>query len=50
MPEATAIKQIKTKKYPQTLEDYTGEFLLVGISYDKSDRRHTALIERHNKE
>ena len=50
MSATTAIKQIKAKKYPQILEDYTGEILLVGISYDKADRRHTALIERFAKE
>ena len=49
MSAATAIKQIKEKKYPQILEDYTGEILLAGISYDKADRRHTALIERYSK-
>lgn len=33
---ATAIQQIKDRKYFQALEDYIGEILLVGINYDKN--------------
>ena len=44
----TAIQQIKDRKYPQALEGYTGEVLLVGISYDREDRNkpHGCVIER----
>lgn len=44
----TAIQQIKDRKYPQALEGYTGEILLVGISYDREDRNkpHSCVIER----
>lgn len=43
-----AIDQIRKKKYPQVLEGYGGEILLVGIGYDKDgkDKMHTCVIER----
>lgn len=41
----TAIQQIKEKKYPKALENYTGKILLVGINYDKGTREHTCIIE-----
>ncbi|MBR4694746.1 MAG: PD-(D/E)XK nuclease domain-containing protein, partial [Selenomonadaceae bacterium] len=44
----TALKQIKTKNYPQSLKDYVGEILLVGISYDKGTRKHECMIEHCN--
>ncbi len=44
----TALKQIETKNYPQSLKDYVGEILLVGISYDKGTKKHECLIERCN--
>lgn len=34
----TAIQQIKEKKYPDTVRQYTGKILLVGISYDKKTK------------
>lgn len=40
----TAIEQIKEKQYVQALEDYEGRILLVGISYDKSTRKHVCEI------
>ena len=46
----TAIRQIKTKKYPEALKDYTGEILLVGVSYDKQTRVHECEIEEWQKE
>lgn len=42
----TAIQQIKEKKYPSALEAYTGELLLVGISYDKKSKEHQCVIEK----
>lgn len=44
----TAIQQIKARHYTQALEGYTGEILLVGVNYDKSqeDKPHTCVIER----
>ena len=31
----TALQQIKDKKYPESISKYSGEILLVAISYDK---------------
>lgn len=46
----SAIRQIKDNKYPEALQDYKGELLLVGISYDKDlpagERRYACAIER----
>lgn len=41
-----AIQQIKGKKYPRVLEDYRGDVLLVGISYDKKSKEHQCVIEK----
>lgn len=45
----TAIRQIRERCYPQALEGYTGELLLVGINYDrnKKDKPHSCVIEKH---
>ena len=54
-----AISQIKARNYPQTVVDYTGEILLVGIrsalplaiskNYDKDTKQHECQIERWQK-
>lgn len=44
-PADTAIAQIKEKRYPDKIAEYTGEMLLVGISYDDS-KGHSCVIER----
>ena len=41
-----AIAQIRKKQYPESLKDYAGEMLLVGIDYDKKTKEHTCVIER----
>lgn len=41
----SAIQQIKDKNYPDCLKDYSGEVLLVGISYD-DNKRHCCRIEK----
>lgn len=41
----SAIQQIKDKNYPDCLKDYSGEVLLVGISYD-DEKRHCCRIEK----
>ena len=46
----TAIQQIKNKKYPTAIEKYTGDILLVGISYDKNCKEHQCLVEKYEKE
>lgn len=40
-----AISQIRKKQYPESLKDYSGEILLVGIDYDKKTKKHTCEIE-----
>ena len=41
-----AIDQIKTKGYINGLKNYSGEILLVGINYNKSDKHHECMIEK----
>lgn len=43
-----AIQQIKDKKYPESILDYTGEILLVGINYETSSKEHQCMIEKYN--
>ena len=45
----TAIRQIKDKHYTQALENYTGDILMVGISYHKKSKEHECLIEKFTK-
>ena len=45
----TALQQIKDKKYPESILDYTGEILLVGINYDKTSKEHQCRIEKYEK-
>lgn len=44
----TALRQIKDRQYPQALEGYSGEILLVGVNYDrdKAEKLHSCVIER----
>ncbi|MCF0188918.1 MAG: AAA family ATPase [Bacteroidaceae bacterium] len=42
----TALDQIRSRHYPDSLKDYNGEILLCGINYDKDTKLHTCLIER----
>lgn len=44
----TAIRQIKDKNYPETIQEYTGEVLLVGINYDKKTKKHSCAIEKYD--
>ena len=46
----TAISQIKQKHYPEKIQEYTGDILLVGINYDQNTKQHTCCIERMVKE
>lgn len=45
----TALQQIKDKKYPESIMQYTGKILLVGISYDKKSKVHQCVIEQYRK-
>lgn len=40
-----AIAQIKERRYMDGMEDYKGNTLLVGISYDKNTKKHSCLIQ-----
>lgn len=42
-----AIAQIKERKYVDSLKEYQGDLLLVGINYDKSTKKHECVIECH---
>ena len=48
---SSAIQQIKDRQYAQAFEGYTGEILLVGITYNKTDQNkpYICLIERLKK-
>ena len=45
----TALKQMKDRKYPDSITDYTGAILLVGISYDTVSKEHRCMIEKYEK-
>ena len=47
---ATALQQIKNKRYPESILNYTGDILLVGINYDKGTKEHQCLIEKYEKD
>ena len=40
-----AIDQIHRKQYPAKIQQYTGNLLLVGISYDRNSKQHSCRIE-----
>ena len=44
-----AIAQIKDKKYVESLKEYRGNLLLVGINYDRGSKKHTCVIEKWEK-
>ena len=46
----TAMEQIHDKKYPDSILQYTGDILLVGINYDKKTKEHECRIEKHQKQ
>ncbi len=48
--EDGAIRQIKNRHYPQVLEDYGGDLLLIGINYDVKSQKHTCKIEKYSVE
>ncbi len=47
---STALQQIKERHYTDSLLRYTGDIILVGISYDKKSKQHTCVIEKLDKE
>lgn len=45
----TALQQIKDRAYPQSMINYTGNILLVAITYDKKSKVHHCIIEEYEK-
>ena len=45
----TALKQIKQKEYCDSLRDYHGNILLVGVNYNKKTKEHRCKIEKYKK-
>jgi hypothetical protein len=43
----SAIAQIKEKNYPQALEGFGSDILLVGINYDEKSKKHSCVIEKY---
>ena len=41
----SAIDQIRRKQYPEKIAEYSGRLLLVGINYDKKEKKHSCRIE-----
>ena len=41
----TAIQQIKNKRYPESVFNYTGDILLVGINYSTKTKKHSCVIK-----
>lgn len=46
----TALKQIRERRYFDSLSHYQGNLLFVGINYDEKDKTHECRIERFVKE
>jgi hypothetical protein len=44
-----AIAQIKNKNYPQVLDGFGSEILLIGINYDKKSKKHSCCIEKYKR-
>jgi hypothetical protein len=42
-----AIAQIKNRNYPQVLEGFGSNILLVGVNYDEKTKKHTCVIEEY---
>lgn len=40
-----AIEQIKERKYCESLKEYQGNILLVGVNYERDTKKHTCIIE-----
>lgn len=46
----TTLKQIKDKKYPSSISNYSGNILLVGINYNEKTKVHECQIEKYVKD
>lgn len=45
-----AIRQIKNREYASWIQEYTGDILLIGINYDRKQKKHSCVIEKWTKE
>jgi hypothetical protein len=45
-----AIAQIRDRNYPQVLEGFGSEILLVGVNYDEKTKKHSCQIEKYSRE
>jgi len=45
----SGLEQIKRKQYAESLRDYVGDVVLVGISYNDKTKHHSCLIEHVDK-
>lgn len=41
-----AVAQIRERRYVEALEEYDGDVLLIGVSYDRETKEHKCRIER----
>jgi hypothetical protein len=44
-----AIAQIKNRNYPQVLDGFGSDILLVGVNYDEKTKKHICVIEKYKK-
>lgn len=44
-----ALAQIRERRYAESLKEYRGNILLVGINYDKETKKHSCMIEEWEK-
>ncbi|MDD7176763.1 MAG: AAA family ATPase [Lachnospiraceae bacterium] len=44
-----ALTQIREKNYADSMKDYKGNLILVGINYDKKTKKHDCMIEKIEK-
>ena len=45
----SALNQIKEKKYFSSLDNYSGEILLIAVNYDENTKKHECKIEKISK-
>ena len=45
----SALQQVKDRRYPDSIQNYMGDILLVGINYNKKDKKHECVIEAYQK-
>ena len=46
---ATALNQTREKRYFESLENWNGDIIFVGVNYDENTKEHTCKIEHFVK-